>query len=193
MTTRPRGWSGFEGMFVLECKSLRTRETQIPSFLYMYFWSIISCPGPSSGTRHAERKTALPPADRLFFFVSFRFERESEAFLTFIEMWQWEVYSLYGFHHRRGACVAVTRWQARCQISWIKRYVSELYVVGEHFEFILWYRPLWPRIFVLFLIPLGYWQGNALKDFFFRIFEFWKYIDTRVASSIGVNLYRKVI
>ena len=87
-------------------------------------------------------------------------------------MWQWEVYSLYGFHPRRGACVTVTWWQGRYQRSWIKRYVSELYVRGEHFEFIPWYRPLWPRIFVLFLIPLGYCQENDLKDFLFEFLNF---------------------
>jgi hypothetical protein len=79
---------GFEGIFVLERKSLRTRETQIPSFLYMYFWSLIYCPGHSSGTRHAGRKNALPPICRQEFFLFVLFERESEAFLTFIEMWQ---------------------------------------------------------------------------------------------------------
>jgi hypothetical protein len=79
-------------------------------------------------------------------------------------MWQWEVYSMYGFHLRRGVCVAVTWWQERCQISCIKRYVSELYVGGKHFKFILRYRPLWPRIFVLFLILIGYCQENVLKN-----------------------------
>jgi hypothetical protein len=82
-------------------------------------------------------------------------------------MWQWEVYSLYGCHSRRGVCVVVTWWQGCCQISWIKRYVSELYVGGEHFKFILWYRPLGPTIFILFLIPLEYYQQNALKYVFF--------------------------
>lgn len=135
-------------------------------YMYEYFWSLISCPGQSSGTCHAERKKGV-----FFFFGILSIWKRAWSFpgpyrnvavgsISFVRL----------PHPQRRVCVVVTWWQGRYQMTWIKRYVSALYVGGEHFEFILWYRLLWPRIFVLFLLPLGYCKDNALKDFF--IFNF---------------------
>jgi hypothetical protein len=82
-------------------------------FRYTKFWSLITFWWQSPTRAMLGEKSSSTYLQRSSFFLSLRVGREmkgqqSEAFLTFKDMWQCEGYSLWGFHPRRGVCVAVT-------------------------------------------------------------------------------------